>query len=272
MYPNREVFPNTPLALVVTEIRFTDSPRLRQQETLDAVAIALEERFPVSTPQTNVTFNIANLGPGVLPQVAQERRTVLMNTAKTESVTITPSSFIYETTAYREFDDLCAGVTAVCEALIDANVRPALVRVGLRYVDEVRVPEPITDVRAWGKWIDASVIGPLTIGPDGVTVRNAQGLVTFDLGDGKGFNFQYSALDQPPVVQPQLLNRQKFEPGPFFVLDFDGFRDFNGEEEVVRLDVDEVTNVLTAVHDPVGAAFQRAITEDARNLFRGAIA
>ncbi|CDO89957.1 hypothetical protein AWC29_00025 [Mycobacterium triplex] len=271
MYPNREVFPNAPLALVIAEIKFSDSPRLRQQETLDVVAIALEERFPVSTPQTNVTFTVGNLGPGVLPQVVQERRTVLMNSAKTESVTITPASFIYETTSYREFDDLCSGVIAVCEALAGANVRPALVRVGLRYVDEVRVPEPITDVRAWGKWIDASVISTLAIGPDGVPARNAQGLVTFDLSYGKGLTFQYQALDQHPIVQPQLLTRQNFDAGPFFVLDFDGFRDFNGED-VVRLDANEVTTVLNEVHGPVGAAFQRAITEDARNLFRGVTA
>jgi uncharacterized protein (TIGR04255 family) len=271
MYPNREVFPNAPLALVTAEVRFTDSPRLRQQETLDAVAIALEERFPLSTPQTNVTFNAANVSPGVLPQVAQERRVVLTNAAKTESVTITPSSFICETTAYREFDDFRVGVTAVCEALLGVNVRPALVRVGLRYFDEVRVPEPITDVRAWGKWINNSVIEPLTIGPSDVAVRNAQGLVTFDLGDAKSLNFQYAALNQLSIVQPQFLNRQQFEPGPFFVLDFDGYRDFNGQD-LVLLEADEVTNVLTAVHDPAGTAFQRAITEDARNLFRGGTA
>jgi uncharacterized protein (TIGR04255 family) len=267
MYPNREVFPNAPLALVTTEIRLTDSARLRQQETLDALAIALEGRFPVATP--NVMVNVGNLAPGAPPQV--EQRLVLTNTARTESVTIAPSSFIYETTAYREFDDFRGGVTAVCEALLGVNVRPALVRVGLRYFDEVRVPEPITDVRAWGKWINNSVIEPLTIGPSDVAVRNAQGLVTFDLGDAKGLNFQYAALNQPSIVQPQFLNREQFEPGPFFVLDFDGYRDFSGQDAVL-LDADEVTNVLTAVHDPAGAAFQRAITEDARNLFRGGTA
>ena len=68
---------------------------------------------------------------------------------------------MYETTAYREFDDFRMGVTAVCEALIGANVRPALVRVGLRYIDEIRVPEPVTDARAWDKWIDSSVVSPL---------------------------------------------------------------------------------------------------------------
>lgn len=266
MYPNREVFPNAPLALVTAEIRFTDSPRLRQQETLDAVALGLEERFPLSTP--NVLLNIENRGPGIPPQVEEQRRIVLTNTAKTESVTIAPSSFIYETTAYSEFDAFRANVAAVCNTLIGAKVRPALVRVGLRYIDEVRPPEPITDARAWGKWIDSSVIGPVSIGGDDVAVRTAQGLVVFDLGDGNGLNFNYAAVNQAPVVQPQFLKRQQFEPGPFFVLDLDGYRDFNGQD-VVLLDADEVTNILTAVHDPAGAAFQRAITEDARNLFRG---
>jgi uncharacterized protein (TIGR04255 family) len=40
-------------------------------------------------------------------------------------------------------------------------------------------------------------------------------------------------------------------------------------QDVVLLDADEVTNILTAVHDPAGATFQRAITEEARKLFRG---
>ena len=70
----------------------------------------------------------------------------------------------------------------------------------------------------------------MTIGPDDAAVRNAQGLVTFDLGDGKGLNFQYAALNQGPIVQPQFMNRQRFEPGPFFVLDFDGYRDFSGHD------------------------------------------
>ena len=50
MYPNREVFEASPLALVAAEIRFTDAARLRQQEVKDAVTIALEDRFPFAEP------------------------------------------------------------------------------------------------------------------------------------------------------------------------------------------------------------------------------
>jgi uncharacterized protein (TIGR04255 family) len=260
MYPNREVFPNAPLALVTTEIRFTDSPRLRKQETLDTVALALEERFPLGTPNV-----LVNAGPG---GTQVEHRLVLTNTAKTESVTISPSSFIYETTAYREFDEFQVGVTTVCAALLSVKVRPALVRVGFRYVDEVRVPEPIADALSWSKWINNGLLGPLTVGPDDVVASHTQGAALFNLGDGNGLTFQYAALNQAPIVQPQFLTRPQHPPGPFFLLDIDGYRDFAGRETVL-LDANEVNKVLTAVHTPAGAAFQRAITDDARRLFRG---
>lgn len=269
MYANREVFPNAPLALVAVEVRFTDSPRLRQQQTLDAIAISLEGRFPFVRPLQEQVFqvNLGNPGPGFQPQLEQQQRVVLTNAGNAESLTIAPSSITYETTAYSEFDELSANVSAACEALIGAGVQPALLRVGLRYIDEVRVPQLVTDVREWGRWIDSSLVGPLAVGPDGVAVRNAQGLVTFDLGNGMGLNFQYAALPQGSVVEPQFLNRRPFKPGPFFVLDFDGFHEFtNGR--AIPLDATVVTEILAAVHIPAGAAFQRAITDEARALFR----
>ncbi len=56
-----------------------------------------------------------------------------------------------------------------------------------------------------------------------------------------------------------FLKRRPFKPGPFFVLDFDGFHDFSGEIPV-PLDPAVVAQcLLYAVHAPAGAAFQRAI-------------
>lgn len=272
MYANREVFSNSPLALVVAEVRFTDSARLRRQETIDAIAIALEGRFPIARPLSGLQISVTNqLGGAPLLEASQsdpqQYRTVLTNTSSTESITIAPSSITYETTAYSEFDDLSTALIAACQALIDANIHPALVRVGLRYIDEVRPPKPVTDMREWGKWVDSSLIAALDIGPNDVP-RRAQGFVTFDLGDGKGLNFQYAALNEGAVVEPMFLKRKRFKAGPLFVLDFDGFHDFSSEVPI-PLDTTVIADVLSAVHDPAGAAFQRAITEDARILFRG---
>lgn len=265
MYPNREVFPEAPLALVAAELRFTDSARLRQQQTRDSVILALEERFPFAEPLEQAQFNIM---PAAQPQIQQFSGVLLKNAASNESLTIMSASLTYETTAYSDFDDLLAAITSACDALIAADVVPALQRVGLRYIDEVRVPDPITDIRDWGKWIDNRLVAHLDVGTEDLTPTMSQGITTYDLGDGRGLNVRFAALNQGPVVVPQNLQHTTHDAGPFFVLDFDGFQDFTGGV-ATPLDSQVVSKSLSTVHVPCGAAFQRSITDQARALFRG---
>lgn len=265
MYDNREVFEASPLALVTAEIRFTDAARLRRQEVKDAVSIALEDRFPFAEPlqQTDLNFT-----PSAPPQIQQRVGVVLKNQDSTETLTLMAESLTYETTAYITFEGLLDAVTAASEVLVAAKVRPAMRRVGLRYIDEVRVPDLIENVREWGKWIDRRLVGHLDVGPEGVPATMTQGVTTYDLGGGNGLNFRFAALNQGPIVVPQYLQRPAFESGPFFVLDFDGFHDFAGQKSV-PLTPEVVRSSLTAVHAPCGATFQRSITNAARALFRG---
>lgn len=266
MYPNREVFLESPLALVAAEIRFTDAARLRQQATRDEITIALEERFPFAEP---VELTDVNVSAGALPQVSKRSGVVLKNSESTESITILSESLTYETTAYKDFDHLMAAVAAACQALVDVKVRPALRRIGLRYIDEVRVPEHISHVGEWDKWIDRRLVEHLDVGPEGVAATMTQGVTTYDLGGGRGLNIRYAALNQEPVVAPQHLRRKaRFDAGPFFVLDFDGYQEFPADAETA-LTAEVVAESLAAVHEPCGRSFQRAITDKARELFRG---
>lgn len=265
MYPHREVFTNAPLALVTAEIRFTDAARLRQQPTRDEIAIALEDRFPFAEPFQRTDMNLMVGGPPLV----QERQGVLLKSASsTEALTLMSESLTYETTTYAQFEDLLEVVTVAVDALVQAKVRPAMRRVGLRYIDEVRVRGNITDARQWAPWIDGRILGHLDVGPSGFEATAAQTASTFDLGEGRGLNVRYAALNQGPIVVPQFLTRPVVQSGPFFVLDFDGFHDFTGRD-AVRLSSDVVRESLSAVHVPCGNAFQRSITDKARKLFRG---
>lgn len=265
MYPQREMFALSPLALVAVEIRFTDAARMRQQQTKDAIAIALEHRFPFAEPLQQTEFNLLPAGP---PQIEQRAGVVLKNTKSTESLTLMSQSISYETTEYASFDPLLEAIAAACDALKESGVRPALQRIGLRYIDEIRVPGDISDVRDWKTWIDERLMSSLSIGPAEAIITSAQGLNTYDLGGGRGMNFRYAALNQAPVVAPTHLRRRAIESGPFFVLDFDGFQDFTGGDPV-ELETDVVRASLQAVHVPCGTTFQQSITEEARSLFRG---
>lgn len=267
MYPSREIFDGTPIALVAAEVRFTDAARLRQQQTKDEIIIALEGRFPFAEPLHRAEMNLSLVGGGA-PQIQERLGVVLRNGQSTETLTLLSESLTYETTAYIRFESLLMAVTEACQALAGAGVRPAVQRVGLRYINEVRVPGEITDVRDWRSWINESLLGHLAVGPDHVPVTGAQSFSTYDLGEGRGLNCRFAALDQGPVVVPQVLRHALVDSGPFFVLDFDGFEDFTGRD-AVPLSAEVVRESLSAVHIPCGLAFQRSITDEARELFRG---
>ena len=265
MHPDREHFAVPPVALVTAELRFTDSPRLRQQDTLDAIAIACEHSFPIAEPITGMA--VEPTGLGAAPQLVARQSVVLRNAESTEALTLTSNSLTYETTAYRDFDDLVGVVNDACRTLITAGVAPALTRVGLRYINEVRVREPMSEVRAWSDWIAPGVLGTLSVAPEGVPVRALQAAVSFDLGNGGGLQIGYAAVPQGSVVNHRFLKRPPFEPGPFFGMDFDGFCEFS-VDPAKFLDPDLVARVLRGVHGPISEAFQRSLTDNSRSLFR----
>lgn len=264
MYADRETYVQPPLVLVAAEIRFSDAPRVRQQETLDAISIAFDRRFPLSAPLGGVS--LVSAGPGASPQLAQRRGVVLRNAEGTEALTATPTSLSYETTDYRGFAAVRDVLADGCRTLTGLDVRPALTRVGLRYINEVRVPEPPADVRGWSRWIQPTLLAPLSVADRPVT-RGIQGAVTFDLDRGS-LNARYAAFTDGATNVPAHLRRRPFSPGPFFGLDFDGFVEF-GADPVVLLNADVVADLLPALHTAADAAFQRSITDDARAMFRG---
>ncbi|BBY61496.1 TIGR04255 family protein [Mycolicibacterium sarraceniae] len=261
-YP--ETFGIPPVVAVVAEVRFTEAPRLRRQEAFEALAVALAGRFPLADAVTGV--NLVNAGPGLPPRAEPRQGVVVRNTEGTESLTFTPAAFMYETTSYTGLEAIETAIATGCRALVAAKVGSAFQRVGLRFVDEIRVPEPVADSRGWTKWINSGLLGALAITPDYVPARGIQGIVNFDLGERGSLNVQFAAFKDGAAVVPQHLQRRPFRSGPFFGLDLDGFYEF-GQDALVRLDADVASEVLARLHAPIESAFQSAITDDARALF-----
>lgn len=268
MYPNREVFHNSPLALVAAEIRFSDAPRLRQPGVLDSIAVAMESTLPVhSQAEGGVHIQIVNGQPQQVQPVAGR---VMRDVDGTAAMSVFPDRLSFETTAYSDYATFREQVVSCVAALVDAGVAPAIQRVGLRYLDEIRVADPkVADAREWGDWVDRRLVDHLQLGPSMAQVSRAEGIILYDLGEGRGLNFRFAALPVGAVVVTNNLARPPFpENVPFFVLDFDGYQDFGGPKATL-LDANVVAICLDAVHDPAGATFQSSITEQARELFRG---
>lgn len=265
-YAHREVFPSSPLALVAAEVRFTDSPRLRQQETVDKIAIALESVLPVQEQVQTLEFEVR---PGAAPQPKQTQGRTFKNISSTAVATLAPDRLSLETTAYTHFPEFREQMLTCCRAIVEAGVTPALRRIGLRYIDEIRIQDgAVRDAREWATWIAPSLIGQLALGPTDAAVLQAEGVVTYRLNGSRGLNFRFAALSQGAVVSPTTLLRKPFDASkPVFVLDFDGYQDFTSPDATM-LSVEVVADTLESVHGPSGATFQASITDAARDLFR----
>lgn len=264
MYGRREVYANAPLILVVAEVRITYSPRLRRQNTLDEILLELDDTLPVvkQLQQANI-----QVGPDRVEQHGDmQSQFALLNRSSTVAATISSTAVILEATEYTEFPDFKDLYLRVCRAIERKIGSSAVERIGLRYIDEIRVPEPIDDARDWRGWVADPLVDIFNVASSGVA-SDYQGLITYDLGSGCHLNFRSAALHGTGIVGNDPLRRRhvQSQSGPYFVLDLDGYWE-GGESH--DFDLEWIGNILESLHTSTGEAFQNAITDRARTFFR----
>ncbi|MDT0571874.1 TIGR04255 family protein [Streptomyces sp. DSM 3412] len=266
MYDRREVYSNAPLALVTAEVRYPYSPRLRQADTLDRIQLALEDELPIRKTEQRATLEFSFEGGINKKQSTEVYR--YLNHASTRSAVISPEAFTIETTRYSDFPDFLDLMLRVATAIANEKAIPAIERVGIRYIDEIRVPHEIEDASQWSNWVAPTLLPQLNpgVGP----LKSSQGVSVFETGDSTYLQFQYAAVDGPPIVSNSPLRRTNFpETGKFFVLDFDSFWQSGTPEESRSFTTQFLEETLKRLHQPTGKMFQAAITDRLRDLFRG---
>ncbi|MDQ3274813.1 MAG: TIGR04255 family protein [Actinomycetota bacterium] len=265
MYEGREVFANPPVELVAVEIRFPDSARLRQPGTLDELQLALEDILPVRRAEQTTTVAVP-LGGQVLSQV-HEQVPLFLDRDATTSAAFRPTALTVETTHYQDFATFLGVIGRCTSVLAQQRAAPGVERVGLRYIDEIRVPDPISDAGSWEGWVSDWLLAAGRLGgsrqPSGL-----QGMVQFDRGDHRRLVVRYATQVGTGVVQPTSLRRRHEYPhGAFFVLDFDSFWQ-GSASRVDEFDPERIAELLGDLHAPVGETFQLAITDRLRDELR----
>ncbi len=257
----REVFANAPLAFVACEIRFPLAPKLTGGGSLESLTEVFADTLPI--PEI-VTFSPI---PEMDASGDSERQLRFLNKERTTSVSVTRDSLAVETTDYGEWEDFKPLVLEAVRAVGDSVKIVGAERVGLRYIDEIRIPDKITDVSGWSGWINNDVLShldPIT----GYTPESFQTVIELSGPNGQ-IIVRYAALDGVGVVSNQPLKRRsQTTDGPFFVIDTDSYRDTPGKE-MLSFTTGELAPVLDELHEPVGMMFQNAITDKSRELFRG---
>jgi uncharacterized protein (TIGR04255 family) len=262
----REVYPNAQLQLVAAEVRYPFSPRLGSDDALSFFVESLGDVLPIAEPIHEQTIILA---PEAQPDVKGRSAFRLASRDRTTAATLTANRVALETTDYQRYGEFRRLLLKLLEAL-DRFSKPAGVeRMGLRYIDEIRVPGvESVDARGWERYVDRALVAPTELAAGalpGMRPRTWNGVLQFETIDEQAtLVLRYGALEGH-VVDPSGPLRLKRRPGQgtFFLFDIDSF--WNAEEVIADFDVKSLMTKSDQLHRPISSVFERCITDRLRD-------
>ena len=227
----------------------------------------MREHLPLTE---NVNENIIAFGPDG-PMPAKTRTFPRFTTRdRTTALVITPEAAVVETTDYDGFDAFL-GLVEVVMAAVEDSVQPdGIVRVGLRYIDEIRVPTVTELPGDWSGYIDdhlLAAVSPDFLAKTELEPKAWQGLVQYATGTDQVLQVRYGP-QEGYAVNPKGPTRRKdpARPGPFFLLDSDSW--WEPADEVPAFTAAGVSDACKRLHPPLRHIFNVVSLDPLRTVFK----
>jgi uncharacterized protein (TIGR04255 family) len=252
------IYPGAPLALAAVEVRHPEVDEPLTPEQLKALSKRLTPYWPIKKPGQDISIQVVNGVPGTQ---TVERFSRFFSRDYTSSVAVKDTAITLETTKYPGWKDFQALIKLVLEARHDVAPLIGCERVGLRYLDEVRIPGD--DPADWGPWIDPSLLGPVLKESIGLELNDWQALFVYGPSDGHSVVVRYGPREGYAVDPAAALKRINApKPGRFFLLDFDSF--WQPTDELPEFHPDEIAERCDHLHAPIRTLFEGLITDQYR--------
>lgn len=263
----REVYADAPIVLVAVEVRHSLAEAL-DASAVSRVSAALAKALPLRGEVQSVTVAF---GPGAPPAPQGGVFPRWSSRDKRTAVTIRPDALVVEMTNYQRYERLREILQLALETRASSAGAVGIERIGLRYIDEIRVPtDNGNSTTTWSKWVHGSLLGPSVRPEDaaGLLLSEHQGIAVF-AGDGdQGLVLRYGPREGYATASTPELRRPTPAPGPFFLLDIDSF--WQPSETHPALGTASVLEVVDRLHMPVREVFESLITENLREeILRG---
>jgi uncharacterized protein (TIGR04255 family) len=264
--PKSPPYPNAPLVLTILEIRY---PQLSGSLGRSAQQQMREDIRGVLPLVENATEEQLQLAIGAPLPASVLRRSFPRFVARdrTTAAVVKDDALAIETTVYEGWEE---SFRPLVQRIVDAFARAVspdgVSRVGLRYVDEIRVPSVTVVPGDWRDFIDGHLLAAADPGflPRSLKPTVWQGLVQYRTAHDSTLTVRYG----PQVgyaVDPQGSTRRRRtpQPGPFFLLDSDSA--WIASDEVPEFDVDYVLKLCDLLHEPTREFFRIAVTDKLRD-------
>jgi uncharacterized protein (TIGR04255 family) len=256
-------YPRQPVALALIEIKHPEGGPLNHPATI-ALKTALRAHFPLqkSEEMTEVIF-----GPGA-PQGMQRTAAVprFVTRDRQTSVTFRPDAVVVETTRYPGWTQFKTFIAAALNARDDVAPVDGVERIGIRFIDEIRVPDG--QHQDWTEWVDRGLTGPtIDVSDLGMHTQQQQSVVQYGMSrPGETLTLRYGAINGHPAVQsaPNLVRLNVPPPGPYFLIDTDAAWTVTEDVPVPPFDQSEIIPLADRLHDAMKGLFERLITDQLR--------
>lgn len=271
MSDDHEIYPNAPLALVVVEIRFSNGPSDRPISTSlqRTIRDALGAGWVIeSSKMQRLDLSIGPNGatPQYMTPVPVTRFTVR---DRTKAIAITEGTLTIETTDYSHYPTFRETLELAVSATSTFLKPDGITRIGMRYIDEIRIPE-ITDsnIGDWSKWLHPSLGAPCAAEMASVKLEPLgwEGAAQYDTGIDQRLVLRYGSRSGFVVSPIGPLKRPHPPlPGALFFLDFDSYWEPEGIPEFAASEVLERCDLLRF---PIRSLFDFLTTDSLLREFR----
>lgn len=255
-----EVFPNAPLALVAAEVRY---PPVSDRQLGMSVHRELRDAIGADWVIQNDTSQTieAVFGPSG-PQQTVRSDTIgrIVTRQKTKIITVQPDRLVIEVADYLHFEDFRELLERVAGA-VETVLRPdGISRMGLRYIDEITVPQ---NPPQWESWLQPSVMAPAN--PPDLIASEWNGSVQYRIDNDQVVVFRYGPAAGPVVASNGPLRRPRVPEGPIFMLDFDSSWQ---PIDIPEFSATTIADAATRLRAPLRGLFDSVITPDLIEIFR----
>ena len=262
-----EPYANAPLVMVAMEVRFPLLPSQALRAADRDLRSAVKPWLPLADSVTHTNFE---LGAGLSPPTVDRRRFPRFKSRdSTMALVVKDSALVIETTKYHGYSDFRETVERLIEVVSTELAPDGVTRVGLRFIDEIRIPAVVSLPGDWRGYIAPALLAAVDdeFLPEGVTAQAWQGVVSYGTGTDQTLILRYGPGDGYATDPDSDGARRQVRnpPGPYFLLDSDS--SWTANNLVPEFETSMMIDVMDRLHGPVSSIFKAACTDTLRNIF-----
>lgn len=261
MTPQTEIYPSCPLEMVAFELRIPHTLSLASRDAQAQVWERIKERVPITQPEASLQVTLG--APGMVHAQGPLR---MLDRGRTLGVVVGAESLVVESTGYRCYEEFCEFLRYVLAAMPSGEVA-GFSRIGLRYINEIRVPG-VALPGDWDGLVAPELLADTQIAAAGLIAQGARGEVEYAGADGLRVQMRHGAATGRIVNADGLLRTRTRELGPFFFIDLDSYWENPPECELPEFSPEAIIEKTTQLREPIHNLFETAITDHLRELFR----